>query len=88
MRAVRECAGDCGDGGREIKKLDYGKFLKEQREKQKISQQALADVAGVTKMAISYWETGKRKMTIESADKVFKALNVYAVIGKKGEEEL
>lgn len=67
------------------KKIDYGKFLKEQRKKQKISQQALADAAGVSQKAISFWEHGQRKMWIEYADKVFAALGVSVVIGKKGE---
>lgn len=67
--------------------MDYGKFLKEQREKQKISQQALADAVGVSQRAIFCWENGERKMTIESAEKVFEALNISVVIGKKGEKK-
>ena len=69
--------------------MDYGKFLKEQRKKkQKISQQALADAAGVSQEAISFWESGQRKMGIEYADKVFAALGVSVVIGKKGEKKI
>lgn len=68
--------------------MDYGKFLKEQRKKQKISQQELADAAGVTQKTISFWEHGQRKMRIENADKVFAALGVSVVIGKKGENKI
>ena len=68
--------------------MDYGKFLKEQRKKQKISQQALADAVGVSQKAISFWEHGQRKMWIEYADKVFAALGVSVVIGKKGENKI
>ncbi len=41
-----------------------------------------ADMAGVTKRAIAYWENGDKHMNVESADKVFKALNVTIKIGK------
>ena len=68
--------------------MDYGKFLKEQRKKQKISQQALGDAAGVSQKAISFWESGQRKRGIEYADKVFAALGVSVVIGKKGEKKI
>lgn len=62
--------------------MDLGRFLKEERIKQQKSQQRLAEEAGVTKRAIIYWETGKKKMSVESADKVFKALHVSVTIGE------
>lgn len=62
--------------------MNYGKFLKEQRIKKKISQEKLAKDAGVSKRAIAYWESGKKKMSLESAEKVFKALHVSVVIGE------
>ncbi|MDE6619706.1 MAG: helix-turn-helix domain-containing protein [Lachnospiraceae bacterium] len=61
--------------------MDLGKILKEERIKQGISQQRLAQEAGVTKRAIIYWENGKKKMNVESADKVFKALHTTVTIG-------
>lgn len=64
--------------------MDYGTFLKEERVKKSLSIQALADKAGVTSRAIYYWENGKRSMSLESADKIFKALDVSVVIGKGG----
>lgn len=62
--------------------MNFGKIMKEERLKQGMSQQRLAEVVGVTKRAIIYWENGKRKMNIESADKVFKALKVSVNIGE------
>ena len=37
-----------------------GAYLAKQRRAKKESQQQLADRLGVTKTAVSYWETGKR----------------------------
>lgn len=37
-----------------------GAYLAKQRRAKKVSQQQLADRLGVTKAAVSYWETGKR----------------------------
>lgn len=62
--------------------MELSEFLREKRTKQGLSQQELADKAGVTKRAIAYWENGERHMSVESADKVFKALNVTIKIGK------
>lgn len=63
--------------------MNVEKILKEERMKQGISQQQLADMAGVTKRAISYWENGKRKMTVDSADKIFKVLHVSIILGEQ-----
>lgn len=62
--------------------MDLGKIMKEERIRQGLSQQELAEVAGVSKRAIAYWETGKRKMSVESADKIFRNLHKEIVIGK------
>lgn len=43
----------------------------------------LAEKAGVTERAVYYWERGEKNMSIESADKVFKALEVSITIGSK-----
>lgn len=58
------------------------KILKEERMKQGLSQQQLAEAAGVSKRAIAHWENGTRKMNVESADKVFKCLHKRIVIGE------
>lgn len=63
----------------------YGVILKREREKKSLSQQGLANAAGVTRRAIVHWEHGTRQMTIESADKVFRALGVSVVIGEGGQ---
>lgn len=62
--------------------MELREILQEERTKQGLSQQKLANMAGVTKRAIAYWENGERHMSVESADKVFKALNVTVRIGK------
>ena len=62
--------------------MNLGAILKTERKKKQISQQRLAEMAGVTKRAVIYWETGKREMTVESANKVFSALGVAVTIGK------
>lgn len=61
--------------------LEFGKIIKEARVKQGLSQQTLANKSGVTKRSIIYWESGKRKMTVDNADKIFKALNMTVTIG-------
>lgn len=63
--------------------MDFGKYLKEERIKQGKSQRQLAEEAGVTKRAIAYWESGEKKMNIDSAEKVFKALHVTVLIGER-----
>lgn len=37
-----------------------GAWLAQEREKRGFSQQYVADILGVTKTAVHYWETGKR----------------------------
>ncbi len=61
--------------------MNLEKMLKERRIECGLSQQRLADLAGVTKRAVTYWENGKRKMSVESADKVFKVLKMRIIIG-------
>lgn len=63
--------------------MDLGKILQEERKNQGLSQQNLADLAGVTKRAIAYWENGTKSMNVESADKVFKALHITIKIGER-----
>ena len=63
--------------------MNLGKILQEERKKRGLSQQKLADAAGVTKRSIIYWENGKKLMTVESADRVFKALHISIVIGER-----
>lgn len=62
--------------------MNFGKILKEERIKSGYSQKRLAEAAGVTPRAIIYWESGQRQMSIENADKVFKALHTSVKIGE------
>lgn len=62
--------------------MNLGKILREERKRQGLSQQNLADLAGVTKRAIAYWEKGTKNMSVESADKIFKALHLTIKIGE------
>jgi len=41
--------------------MELGKMLRDERIRQGLSQQKLADAAGVTKRAIIYWEKGSEK---------------------------
>ena len=59
----------------------FSKILQNERKKKGISQGELARMTGFTVRAISYWENGKRKITLENADKVFKALHTSITIG-------
>lgn len=61
--------------------MNLEKIMKKERIKQGMSQYDLAAKAGVTPRAIAYWENGEKKMTVESADKVFKALHMSVQIG-------
>lgn len=63
--------------------MNLGQIVKDERIKKGISQQALATKAEVTKRAIAYWESGQRQMTVESADKVLKALGLSVVLGAR-----
>lgn len=67
--------------------MNFGNILKVEREKQGLTKYRLAKMANVTETAIRYWESGERKMNIDSADKVFKALGVTVMIGANWEEK-
>lgn len=61
--------------------MDYGKMLMKERERQGMTRKELAEKAGVTDRAVTYWEKGKRHMTLLSADRVFSALGMCVAIG-------
>lgn len=60
---------------------EIGKMIREERIKQGITEQELADMTGSTRRAIIYWEQGKRIPTLVYADKVLKALKKQLVLG-------
>lgn len=63
--------------------MNLEKIMREERIKQGISQQKLANAAGVSKRTITYWENGEKKMNVENADKIFRALHMSVVIGEQ-----
>lgn len=62
---------------------EFSKILRENRKQRGISQSELAKKAGFTKRAIQYWEKGEKSISLENADKLFKALGVQITIGTK-----
>lgn len=62
--------------------MDIAKIIKKKRQEQGLSQKQLADMAGVTKRAIAYWEKEERQMSIENADKLLKALHASVMLGE------
>jgi transcriptional regulator with XRE-family HTH domain len=60
---------------------EFSIILRENRKQRGISQSKLAKKAGFTKRAIQYWEKGEKSISLENADKLFKALGVQITIG-------
>ena len=67
--------------------MNYGKIIKDARIKQGISQKKLAEAIGATSRAVIYWENGQRKISLECADKIFRALHMRIQIGEEGTED-
>lgn len=65
----------------QVKEHEFGQILQNERKKRNITQAQLSEMTGFTIRAISYWETGKREITIRNADIVAKALGISVVIG-------
>lgn len=61
---------------------EYAAFVKQQRLKQNLSISELAQKSKCTYNAILYWEEHKRVPSIESAEKVLRALGVTYTLGK------
>lgn len=53
-----------------------------------ISKAQLAKRIGCTSRAIEYWISGERTMSLENADKLFKALDLTICIGKRKNESV
>lgn len=47
----------------------------------------LAEAVGCSSRDIEYWESGKRKISLENVEKVFKALGKTFIIGVKNNEQ-
>jgi transcriptional regulator with XRE-family HTH domain len=63
---------------------DLGQALKECRKAKGITQKQVADYFGITKMAVSYWESGINAMTAEQLKRYCKFLGVSVqyILGK------
>ena len=66
---------------------ELGTILRKERESRRITQQQMADLLGCTKMAVSYWETGKRSMYAETLKRYCAHLGItmQSVFGQMGE---
>ncbi len=58
--------------------------VEEERLRQGMSKQELAEKSGITARSLYMWQADKRKMTLASADKLLKAVGMKLVI-EKGE---
>lgn len=52
-----------------------------------LSTKKLAELVGCSSRAIEYWESGKRNISLENADKIFKVLGKTVTIGAKNNEQ-
>ncbi|MFT8347702.1 helix-turn-helix transcriptional regulator [Clostridium saccharoperbutylacetonicum] len=67
--------------------MNIGLMIATERTKANLSTKKLADAVGCSSRAIEYWEAGKRKISFEYADKIFKALGKTVTIGIKNNEQ-
>jgi len=67
--------------------MNIGLMIATERTKANLSREKLAQAAGCTSRAIEYWENGKRGISLEYADKIFKALGKTLTIGVKNNEQ-
>jgi transcriptional regulator with XRE-family HTH domain len=61
---------------------EFAKTLKNLRESNQITKSELARVSGFSRQAIHNWEKGTDSISLENADKLFKALGMTISIGK------
>ncbi|MGN2369275.1 UNVERIFIED_ORG: transcriptional regulator [Clostridium botulinum] len=67
--------------------MKIGELIEKERIKSNITKVKLAEMIGCTSRAIDYWENGKRSISLENADKIFKALGKTITIGAKNNEQ-
>ncbi|MFA6549480.1 MAG: helix-turn-helix transcriptional regulator [Candidatus Margulisiibacteriota bacterium] len=56
--------------------IDFGNKVRERRKKLRLSQEALADIAGVHRTYIGMIERAEKNATLESIEKIAKALKI------------
>ena len=61
---------------------EINEFVREKRHESGISAQKVAEKTGVSRRAVVYWESGKRKMSYENAEKLLSALGYHIEIVK------
>lgn len=66
---------------------DFGKLIRKARRNANMTQVQLADVLDVSFQLVGAWERNERKISIDKADELFKALGAEVVIGGKYKEE-
>ena len=59
----------------------FGKRFREERERQGLTRKQVAEKMGVTKQAVYYWENEQKKISLENADLLAKALGITMEIG-------
>ncbi len=67
--------------------MNIGLMIATERTKNNLSTKKIAEAVGCSSRAIEYWESGKRKISLENADKVFKTLGKILIIGVKNNEQ-
>lgn len=73
-----ESGDDTGYTGHEIRYELIGKWVREYRKKQRLTQQALAEKVGLVPSNISHIERGTTKLSIQSLIRIANALHVSA----------
>lgn len=56
--------------------IKFGKKVREERQKKKLSQEGLAEKAGVHRTYIGMIERGEKNITLENIEKITKALEM------------
>lgn len=64
---------NCGD-------YNFGEMIKTQRLEKGLSIRKVSDLTGISAAALSRWESGKRVPSIESFNKVMKALGAELLV--------
>lgn len=70
-----------------MKEHEFWEILQNERKKQGMSQEQLAEMTGFTVRAISYWENGGRELSISTAKKLLDAMEIELIITTRKKEE-
>lgn len=60
--------------------VEFAEIIRAKRKKQGMTQAELAEKSGFTRVAINYWEYGKKSISLENADRLLKALGMKIII--------